>query len=131
VPIVSDRGTMVRPVSTDTIQFQIAERNEAALDQICRRLADTAWSSLNASESYEAALRLSYVNDPVGVRYMRYVLTATHLVDSLILDGLRRINSAEARAVLAEAAQTGNGERAAVARSMLQHLKTRSDQPKQ
>jgi hypothetical protein len=106
VAIVTSRGTIVRPATTDIIQLHITERNEDALDQICRRLADTAWSSLNAGESYDAALRLSYVHDPVGVRYMRYVLAATDLVDPLIFDGLRRINSEEARAVLTEVAQT-------------------------
>jgi hypothetical protein len=120
--IVTSRGTIVRRATTDHIQLQISGRNEGALDQLCRRLADTAWSSPNAGEGYEAALRLSYVNDPVGVRYMRYVLAATDRVDPVLFDGLRRINSAEARAVLAEAAQTGTGERARTASNILRLL---------
>jgi hypothetical protein len=71
-------------------------------------------------------LFLSFVNDPVGIRHMRRVLTATELVDPIILNGLYRINSEEARALLAEAAGTGTGERAAVATSLLQSLQRRS-----
>ena len=129
--IVTSRGAIVRRPTNSVVQVEIGERDDNTLDEICRRLADTAWSTPNAAEFLDAALLLSYVNDPIGVRYMRYVLAATERVDSLILEGLRRINSEEARAVLAEAAQTGNGERAAIASDILRQLNPRSDQPRQ
>jgi hypothetical protein len=68
---------------------------------------------------------LAQVNDPIGVRYMREVLTRTERVDPIILMGLFRIDSDEARAVLAEAAQSGSSERRAQAKGFLLELLAR------
>jgi hypothetical protein len=41
-PIATGRGEIVHTATTGVVQLQIDGRNEQALDEICRRLADTA-----------------------------------------------------------------------------------------
>jgi hypothetical protein len=116
---ITTHGRMVNAPADGVVRFTIAERDEGTLTETCRRLADVATSSHVAEEFLEAARVLSYVNDPVGVRYMLAVLMQTDRVDPIVLEGLRRINTPEARAVLSEIAQGPNSDRSSMARSML------------
>jgi hypothetical protein len=73
----------------------------------------------------DAALALSHVVDPVAVPYIEEALSATTRVDPILIEGLRRIGSAEARAVLEQAATSSSADRAALARNALARLSSR------
>jgi hypothetical protein len=80
---------------------------------------------LTTEHAVDAARMLAQINDPIGVRYMRQVLTQTERVDPIILMGLFRIDSDAARAVLAEAAQSSSERRAQAKGFLLQLLSRR------
>lgn len=124
-PIATGRGEILHTDTSHVMPIEIGAQNEDALDQICSQLAQTAMSVLNVPQFYDAARLLTYVNDPVGFRYMRLVLAATERVDDIILPRLYHINSAEARGVLMEAAETGSEERARRAGDLLRSLERR------
>jgi len=116
---IRTRGSVLNVSSAGVVRFNIVERDEGRLNETCRRLADVVTGSQVSEEYLDAARALSYVNDPLGVRYMRAVLMKTDRVDSIILEGLSRINTPDARAVLAEMAQGQDSDRSSIARSML------------
>jgi hypothetical protein len=122
--ITTEQGDTVDTRTGGAVQFQIAV-DEGALDERCRQLADIATTDQNAWRAQNAARLLTYVDDPVGIRYMRRVLDVTELLDPIILHGLARINSAEARAALAETALGGSPERMSSASQVLRWAEAR------
>jgi hypothetical protein len=124
--ITTEHGVAVATPTSGVVQFQIAI-DAAALEERCRQLADTATNEPNAGQYLNAARLLAYVDDSVGIRYMRQVLAVTERVDPILLMGLANINSAEARAALAETALGGSPERVTQAGQILRWAEARRE----
>ena len=122
--ISTEHGGTVTTPTGGVVRLQIAA-DEFALEERCRRLADIAVREPNAWQFEHAARLLTYVDDSVGIRYMRQVLARTERVDTIILQGLARINSAEARAALADTALGGSPDRVIEANEVLRDLERR------
>jgi HEAT repeat protein len=88
-------------------------------------LLASATSTSNYEGQADAALALSYVGDPVAVPFLRELLTAVPRVDAIVIEGLRRIGSPEALAVLDEATRSPDPHRAALARDAIRRIPTR------
>jgi hypothetical protein len=122
--ISTEHGGTVTTPTGGVVRFQIAV-DEFALEERCRELADIASREPNAWRFEHAARLLTYVDAPVGIRYMRQVLAFTERADTILLQGLARINSAEARAALADTALGGSPDRVMEANEVLRGLQRR------
>jgi hypothetical protein len=100
--IVTESGASVDATTTGVVTFRIDPRNDQRLQQSCQRLADVTVSASDTNEQLAAASALSYVNDPIGVWWMQWVLRNTDSVDPILIRGLTRIGDTAAQMVLAE-----------------------------
>jgi hypothetical protein len=65
---------------------------------------------------------LSYVGDPVALPFLQKVLQATIRIDSIAIEGIRRIGTPEAKSVLAQLAASSGEERAKLASDALRRF---------
>lgn len=117
-----ETSTAVRLTQARPTAFEIEPRDEETLRRRCRELAATILSASNFEPIHDAARALSYVADSAAVPHIQHVLKETDRVDWILLPGLVRIGSADARAVLETASQSTNDERAAIARDNLRRF---------
>ena len=116
VQAVSNRALAVQ--RTATLVIQVMPRNEATLDSTADRLV-RQMNAVSAEQAILAATKLAHMRDPVAVRHIKRALDSPgrRELDTIVIRGLERIDTAEARAAL-EAA-TGSAEpstaRAAIA----------------
>jgi hypothetical protein len=122
-PIRTSKVTVINSPA-QRLRFHIAARDEARLRRTCELLVRPAISAKQYEEQANAALALSYVVDPVAVPFLREVLLAG-TVDNIVIAGLRRIGSGEAKAVLEEASRSSDAERAALARDAIRRISSR------
>jgi hypothetical protein len=120
--IVTGSGRSIDTMTTGVLTFGVAPRNEQLLQQACQRLAEITLNAIDANESIDAAHALSYVDDPIGVEWMAWVLERTDRSDAAMIRGLTRIGDVAAHAVLARAAASGDPVRSAMARNELGRL---------
>ena len=123
-PIRTSKVTVINSTA-ERLRFHIAARDEGKLRRTCELLVRTAISAKRYEEQANAALALSHVVDPVAVPFLRGVLLAGS-VDYIVIEGLRRIGSGEAKAVLEEASRSSDAERAALARDAIRRIGSRS-----
>jgi hypothetical protein len=117
-----ETSTAVRLTQARPTAFEIEPRDEETLRRRCRELAATILNASKFEAIHEAARALSLVADSAAVPYIRNVLKETDKVDWILLPGLLRNGSADARAVLVTASQSTNDERAAIARDNLRRF---------
>lgn len=102
-PVKSIDGRIVAEVPPFYATLQILPRNPSRLEETCAVLV----RKIHAAPSYEAAaeatLTLSYVRDPVAVPYLEEALYSGRLVETIAIDGLRRISNQQAVQVLINA----------------------------
>jgi hypothetical protein len=116
-------GGAIDTPTTGRLDLEITPRNDAVLRATCERLAQIAAGAREAQQRMDAAKALSEVADPVVVPYLRALLQKPGAEDMMIvMRGLTRVGTAEARAALEEAAQSANGEQAALARDALRRM---------
>jgi hypothetical protein len=124
VPIRANGGT-VTSSSRETFELTIEPPDPTRLGRTCRALLASATSSPSYEEQADAALALSYVVDPVAVPFLRELLTALPRLDAIVFEGLRRIGSPDAQAVLDEASRSSDPNRAALAKDAIRRIPTR------
>ena len=114
-----------------TFDLTIGERDPRVLESVASDLAARLLSTVNAQERIETATALTFVMDPVAIPAIRRVLAASRFNDSLLIPGLRRIDSEETRQLLRELAATPSDpsvapmpflERGPLARRILESL---------
>jgi len=120
-----EHGTARDVRLTRNLELEIRNRDASTLQETCRELADSAMYALRPVEFMRGARLLSLIDDPIAVDTMRSILSVTDRVDPIILDGLIRMNTDEARAVLTEVSMGTNLLRAMQARSFLDRTRRR------
>jgi hypothetical protein len=114
------------PVSVDsraTLRYRVGPRDQVRLQRVCQRLASAAIVSDNDFEAMsDAARALSRMVDPVAVPCIRDVLQATTRVDFVLMSGLIRVGTEDARRVLVEMSASADAERATLARDALRRF---------
>jgi hypothetical protein len=113
-------GTRVDTSTDAVIAFIVGPRDESVLVRTCNSLASEVIAHTDGR--YEAARALSYVTDPIAVGYIENALGATDEVDWILIPGLVRIASPEARTLLATLARSNLDGRAALAQFGLMQL---------
>lgn len=71
----------------------------------------------------EAAAALALVRDPVAADYLRRIIESDRLVDEYAIQGLERLGTSEARAVLEATTHNRHRKTAELARAALQRLR--------
>jgi hypothetical protein len=122
-PIRTQAGTIVSSSTGGTLRFQILPRNEAVLRERCARLTADLLTAPDVENQIRAARELSSVRDPVALQYVGQALERTDKYDSILLKGLTRIGSTDAKALLQRLAQSAEPERAALVHSALSHMR--------
>lgn len=115
------------------IMIDIGPRDEAALTKTCESLVKEIVGP-NAQDAADAALALSYVDDPLAEPYLRRALfeQSDPDVEDILLKGLGRVGDARSVGVLAEAAKTADDGEHNVkgnARLALYHIRQRTSDP--
>ena len=109
----------VQAPSASTIRVTILPRNPERLSEVCESLAERAVRGSTYVEARDAALALSYVNDPIAVPSLARVLREGKLVRTEAAEGLARIATPQAVEVLTASLNAGDSELQAIARSAL------------
>jgi hypothetical protein len=111
-----------------TIRLIIKPRDARRLEEVCDELAKQVLTAKD-EEAREPALKLSYIDDPIAVRYMAHVLSH-HMFDyELVVRGLERMGDEAAVEVLLSALGDSYGDIAALARRALTRLQSRISSP--
>lgn len=118
-------GTLVNPLRSQPLEVTVGGRDAGSLREVCDRLTKRAIENPNAQAGWDAARALSYVVDPVAIPYLEAVARATNSHDQVIVEGLIRIGTPLARAVLDGMAASADKRRSVLSRGALQRFKLR------
>jgi hypothetical protein len=121
-PMQNSEGASIEPAEFHST-LDIQPRNAERLEQIAAGLADQVSASSSYEEAAQAALKLSYINDPVAVPYMGKVLSSNHMVEAIAIAGLERVGDEEAIHALTDASVRQKGETRELARAALDRVK--------
>jgi PBS lyase HEAT-like repeat len=124
--IQTQSGIPIHPKPSDPLSLHIHCRDPERLQQICQTLAHVAIQSNVVLEATEAALALSYIQDPIAIPFLEQELKQGKFVQSYAIYGLGRIANAEAIALLLSTARHGEQEIASLARFVLYELKEKT-----
>ena len=102
-PVRDAEGSVVMEVAPFHTTLEILPRDPRRLKDVCASLVQQIESAPSYVAASEAAVPLSYVQDPIAVPYLEKALYAGHLVELNAIDGLRRIANQEAVQVLLSA----------------------------
>lgn len=122
-PVRTRSGAAIEIRPSGTFSLQIQPRNPERLNQVCQALVKTAVESSDVSEAAEAALALSYVQDPIAVPYLEKGLEEREWVWLYAIPGLARIANKDAIEILFSIMKGEDREAAALARFVLYELK--------
>jgi hypothetical protein len=112
-------ATVAQPMS-----LTVEPRNPSRLEDVCRKLADTAIHTLDYQSAYEAGLALSYIDDPIAIPYLGRVLHESKQVKGSAIPGLVRIGNPEAVKVLSQNLTTLDPDLKAQIQGALQEIRT-------
>jgi hypothetical protein len=127
-PIVSASGEVVHPNLSPGMKLTVTRRDPQKLATICESLIKKMLETTDVEEISDASLALSYVQDPVAVKYVREGLKQGKLMWQYAITGLARIGNQEAVDLLTEIMSRGNDEAgAALARFHLEALSKRAE----
>ncbi len=104
--------------------LSVAPRDPERLEEICQKLAKAAAGYSDYEKLREAAVALSYIEDPVAIPYLGQVLGYHNFVSRLALPGLVRIGSQEALRVLTSNLDTPDTELKMQIEGAIQEIKT-------
>lgn len=100
--IRTESGKLIESLSQDSheLRLSVALRDPKRLAEVCETLVKAATGSSNYAQLREAAVALSYVEDPVALPYLGQLLAENNTVSEFAVPGLVRIGSSEALQVL-------------------------------
>jgi hypothetical protein len=98
--IRSDAGVPIETGKKGLIEFIVGPRDEQELQRICQALVERILGTTNVGQRRDAGRQLSYVVDPVAVVSIKQVFDGVDTVDDLLIQGLLRIGTGEAKRVL-------------------------------
>ena len=104
------------------ISLRIGERNPQRLEKVCAELTKRVEDSSSVEEWEEPALMLSYIDDPIAVRYLAQVLSTHKGTENIIVPGLERIADDSAVEVLLSSLSDQSGEVSELARRALARM---------
>ena len=115
-----------KPVESPSgnLKLTVAPRDPKRLREICQALAKAAAGYSDYGPLREAAVALSFVEDPVAVPYLGQVLADHNLVSGIAVEGLVRIASPEALQVLASNLDTPDPQLRMKIQGGIQEIKT-------
>ena len=93
---LADTGSIIKPAVSGTMLLTVLGPDEARLRNVCQRLTESALMADSLDARSQAALTLSYVQDPIAVPFLRQILTGGKLVQHYAAEGLGRVGSDEA-----------------------------------
>lgn len=127
-PLITMSGALIEPKPSGSLPLRILPRDQKRLNQVCQNFLHTAIESPDIEEAVEAALALSYVNDPITVPYLAKGLKERGLIWQYAIPGLARIANGEAIEILISIMKSHDPEMgASLARFLLQDLGERVD----
>jgi len=106
-PIESEEGSALVAVRPFRVSLTILPRDERELARGAAALASTIEITQSTEEYREAALALSYINDPIAVPFLARTLRSGKYVEAEAIEGLERIGNADAVQVLISAFEEG------------------------
>lgn len=109
--------------------IEIVERNESALGRRCEEIFAKADDPSSYERAAEAALALSYVEDPVAVPYLQRLLAPNTLVAPIAISGLERIGTPEAVRALGSVLHMTENNTSVLAKAALLHMEGESSDP--
>lgn len=109
-PIQTQDGRTISTQTEFSLPLKVGARSPARLERVCADLAAQVAAADSYDKAAEAALALSYVEDPVAVPYLEKALVSRQLVEQLVVAGLERNGSNEAVEALLSALNTQSGE---------------------
>jgi hypothetical protein len=112
-----------------TIRLVIKPRDAARLEKVCSELAKQVLAAKDVEQETEPALKLSYIDDPIAVPYMAYVLSHRMFNDQLIVRGLERMGDEAAVEVLLSELGDDYGDIGVLARRALIRMQHRISNP--
>lgn len=110
--------------------LRVTPRNQQALRDACEKLTREIEATDNAERLLNAVEKLSAINDPVAVAYLRRAAKASRLVGDAAIKGLERIGDDSARDALSEMIGGPDFEHGEAARRALLRLDQRRAQGK-
>lgn len=127
-PLITRSGALIEPEPSGFLPLRILPLDQKRLNQVCQNLLHIAIESPDIEEAAEAALALSYVNDPATVPYLAKGLKERGLIWQYAIPGLARIANAEAIEILVSTMKSKDPELgASLARFFLHELKEKID----
>jgi hypothetical protein len=99
-PIKTGDEKIIKADSSFSVTLDVQGENTEHLRKVSDSLVQRINQSTGYKERAEAALALSYVNDPVAVPYLEKVLTPGKMVEQIIIKGLERIGDKSSVQVL-------------------------------
>ncbi|MGH9432522.1 MAG: hypothetical protein ACRD3T_13355 [Terriglobia bacterium] len=106
------------------MELTVLPRNPQRLDAVCRKLILTALSVSNYPAASEAALALSYVQDPVALPYLGQLLAGGNSLSPTAIRGLVRIGTPQAVSILESHLATSDTLLRSLIRSAVEEIKT-------
>jgi hypothetical protein len=106
------------------LQLSVSARDPKRLGEVCQGLADKAVQSPDYATAAEATTALSYVHDPIAVRYLSKVLREGKFGDEIAITGLVRVGDHEAVRTLSENEEKADPELKAQIRGALKEIRT-------
>lgn len=102
-PVKTAGGIPLTEVAPFDARLEILRRDATRLEEICSSLVEQLEAAPSYEAALEAALPLSFVQDPIAVPYLEKALNAGHLIENIAINGLRRIANPDAVEVLVSA----------------------------
>lgn len=125
-PVITMSRALVEPKSSGSLILHILPRVQKRLNQVCQNFLHTAIESPDIEGAVEAALALSYVNDPIAVPYLARGIEERKLIWQYAIPGLARIANGEAIEILISIMKSQDPESgASLARFHLQDIRER------
>lgn len=99
-PIKSEQGEIIQVDTSFSSILKIEPKNTEHLKDISAALVQQILNSDNYTENANAALALSYVDDPTAIPYLEKLLYSNKLIEPIAISGLRRIGGENSVEVL-------------------------------
>jgi hypothetical protein len=123
-------GSSVATSPVTNLDFEIGPRDTSRLTKVCSDLFQQISSANGVEAGQEPALKLSYINDPVAVPYLRDVLMHHYFDYHIAIEGLERIGNDAAIEALLLGQNDNYSDVADLARQSLSRMQGRISNPK-
>ena len=107
------------------IQPRSAQRLEATLNELTRRIEDSA----SYEQAAEAATTLRYVTDPLAVPYLEKALQSGKAIEPIAIAGLEGIADGAAVAALISSLRSTNSDVSTLAQAALRRIQQQTSEP--